>query len=89
MQFDGSGSSDPDRRYRPGFLHPVLIGDTPWESGGSGPYLYGTIMWDYGKLRIDALRMAVEQELVIRMSTYNATQVPRVTKYIEPQILWR
>lgn len=34
--------------------NPVLQGDNPWESGGSyrGPYLYGTVMWDEGKLRM-------------------------------------
>jgi len=34
--------------------NPVLKGEHPWESGGSyrGPYLYGTVMWDQGKLRM-------------------------------------
>ncbi|MDX1815934.1 MAG: PmoA family protein, partial [Thermodesulfobacteriota bacterium] len=32
--------------------NPVLVGDTPWESGGSGPYLYGTVMWDQHTLRM-------------------------------------
>ena len=32
--------------------NPVLIADTPWERGGSGPYLYGTILRDEGKLRM-------------------------------------
>ena len=34
--------------------NPVLRADRPWERGGSysGPYLYGTVMWDQGKLRM-------------------------------------
>lgn len=34
--------------------NPVLRGDRPWESPPSalGPYLYGTVMWDGGKLRM-------------------------------------
>ena len=34
--------------------NPVLRRDKPWEGGASypGPYLYGTVMWDEGKLRM-------------------------------------
>jgi hypothetical protein len=34
--------------------NPVLKGDTPWEDAPrlSGPYLYGTVMWDEGSLRM-------------------------------------
>lgn len=34
--------------------NPVLTADRPWEQGGtySGPYLYGTVIWDEGKLRM-------------------------------------
>ncbi len=34
--------------------NPVVVADRPWEKGGtySGPYLYGTVMWDQGKLRM-------------------------------------
>ncbi len=32
--------------------NPVLVGDSPWELGGSGPYLYGTVMWDQRLLRM-------------------------------------
>lgn len=32
--------------------NPLILGDTPWESKGSGPYLYGTVMWDGAKLRM-------------------------------------
>ncbi|MGC9318479.1 MAG: hypothetical protein ACP5KN_10675 [Armatimonadota bacterium] len=34
--------------------NPVIVADRPWEQGGSysGPYLYGTVMWDQGKLRM-------------------------------------
>lgn len=32
--------------------NPVLRADTPWEKGGSGPYLYGTVLHDGGKLRM-------------------------------------
>jgi len=32
--------------------NPVITADTPWEIGGSGPYLYGTVMWDQNKLHL-------------------------------------
>ncbi|MBM4046173.1 MAG: hypothetical protein FJ279_13765, partial [Planctomycetes bacterium] len=34
--------------------NPVIRGDKPWEGGSfyQGPYLYGTILWDEGKLRM-------------------------------------
>ena len=34
--------------------NPVIRADKPWEMGGSygGPYLYGTALWDEGKLRL-------------------------------------
>ena len=34
--------------------NPVLRHDKPWEGGDAiaGPYLYGTVMWDQGKLRM-------------------------------------
>ena len=34
--------------------NPVLRKDKPWEGGKAiaGPYLYGTVMWDQGKLRM-------------------------------------
>jgi hypothetical protein len=32
--------------------NPLINGDTPWEANGSGPYLYGTVMWDEGRLRM-------------------------------------
>jgi len=34
--------------------NPVIVADRPWEQGGSypGPYLYGTVMWDEGRLRM-------------------------------------
>lgn len=34
--------------------NPVIRKDRPWEGTGSytGPYLYGTVMWDQGKLRM-------------------------------------
>jgi hypothetical protein len=34
--------------------NPVLRNDKPWEGGKAiaGPYLYGTVMWDGGKLRM-------------------------------------
>ncbi|MFB3827212.1 MAG: hypothetical protein ACE15B_10605 [Bryobacteraceae bacterium] len=32
--------------------NPVLVADTPWETPGSGPYLYGTVMREGGKLRM-------------------------------------
>ena len=34
--------------------NPVLRKDKPWEGTGTpgGPYLYGTVMWDEGKLRM-------------------------------------
>lgn len=34
--------------------NPLIVKDKPWEGrpGRSGPYLYGTVMWDEGKLRM-------------------------------------
>ncbi len=34
--------------------NPLIVADRPWEQGGSysGPYLYGTVMWDEGRLRM-------------------------------------
>ncbi len=34
--------------------NPLIVADRPWEQGGSyaGPYLYGTVMWDDGRLRM-------------------------------------
>lgn len=32
--------------------NPLIIADTPWEKDGSGPYLYGTVLHDEGKLRM-------------------------------------
>ncbi|HEY3284890.1 MAG TPA: hypothetical protein VGN26_21665 [Armatimonadota bacterium] len=31
---------------------PVLKATEPWEREGSGPYLYGTVLWDGGRLRM-------------------------------------
>lgn len=32
--------------------NPVLVADTPWESGGSGPYLYGTVSREGNRVRM-------------------------------------
>lgn len=32
--------------------NPIITADMPWERGGSGPYLYGTVLRDQGKLRM-------------------------------------
>ncbi len=32
--------------------NPILVSDTPWEAGSSGPYLYGTVLREGGKFRM-------------------------------------
>ncbi len=44
-----------ERRFHPLKKHaanPILVADTSCEQGGSGPYLYGTVLEDEGKLRM-------------------------------------
>ncbi len=46
-----------ERLFHPATKHPaspVIRADKPWEKGAGfgGPYLYGTVLWDEGKLRM-------------------------------------